>query len=164
MKAFEVFSKFLGMAIDSVEFLIDKAKILFSRIYGGEASIITSAPGRLNLGGEHCDYMGGYVFPFPTTLVGVVAGRKRPGKVILICTCYFQKCRVYSESFDESIEFECDENLKRGPKGEWGNYFKGICHYYLPEMPNKEIGFDVVFVSNVTIGGGISSSAAVEVG
>ena len=31
-------------------------------------------------------------------------------------------------------------------------------------MPNKEIGFDVVFVSNVTIGGGISSSAAVEVG
>ena len=78
---------FLGMAIDSVESLIDKAKTLFSRIYGGEASIITSAPGRLNLGGEHCDYMGGYVFPFPTTLVGVVAGRKNSGKVILSCVC-----------------------------------------------------------------------------
>ena len=61
------------------------------------------------------------------------------------------------------IEFDCDENLERGPKGEWGNYFKGICHYYLPDMSNGELGFDVVFVSNVTIGGGISSSAAVEV-
>lgn len=61
------------------------------------------------------------------------------------------------------IEFDCDENLKRGEKGEWGNYFKGVCHYYLPEMPDKQLGFDVVYISNVTIGGGISSSAAVEV-
>ena len=61
------------------------------------------------------------------------------------------------------IEFNCDESLERGPKGEWGNYFKGICHYYLPEMPDHMLGFDIVFISNVTIGGGISSSAAVEV-
>ena len=61
------------------------------------------------------------------------------------------------------IEFDCDENLQRGEKGEWGNYFKGVCHYYLPEMPNKQLGFDIVYISNVTIGGGISSSAAVEV-
>lgn len=39
------------------------------------------------------------------------------------------------------IEFDCDENLERGPKGEWGNYFKGICHFYLPDMPNGRVGF-----------------------
>lgn len=70
---------------------------------------------------------------------------------------------MYSESYKEMIEFNCDESLERGPKGEWGNYFKGICHFYLPEMPNHMLGFDIVFISNVTIGGGISSSAAVEV-
>ena len=62
------------------------------------------------------------------------------------------------------LEFDGDDSLKRGPKGEWGNYFKGVTHFYLPEMPNGYLGYDVVYVSNVTIGGGISSSAAVEVG
>ena len=71
---------------------------------------------------------------------------------------------MYSEYFDETIEFDCDEALERGPKGEWGNYYKGMCHFYLSEMPEKELGFDMVFISNVTIGGGIRSSAAVEVG
>lgn len=61
------------------------------------------------------------------------------------------------------IEYDCDDLLKRGPKGEWGNYFKGVSHFYLPEMPNGYLGYDVVYVSNVTMGGGISSSAAVEV-
>lgn len=70
---------------------------------------------------------------------------------------------MYSETFKELIQFDCDEFLVRGPKGEWGNYFKGICHYYLPDMPQGHLGFDLVFVSNVTMGGGISSSAAVEV-
>ena len=59
----------------------NRAKELFKAVYGAEAAIITSAPGRLNFGGEHCDYMGGYVLPFPTTLVGVIAGRKTEGKV-----------------------------------------------------------------------------------
>lgn len=69
------------MSTESIESLICRAKALFTTIFGGEATIVTSAPGRLNLGGEHCDYMGGYVFPFPTTLVGIVAGRKTEGKV-----------------------------------------------------------------------------------
>ena len=61
------------------------------------------------------------------------------------------------------IEFICDEKLVRGPKGEWSNYFKGVSYFYLPNMPEGHIGYDAVYLSNVTIGGGISSSAAVEV-
>ena len=61
------------------------------------------------------------------------------------------------------IEFDCDEKLVRGPKGEWSNYFKGVSYFYLPNMPEGHIGYDAVYLSNVTIGGGISSSAAVEV-
>ena len=70
------------MSSESVDSLISRSKCLFRRIFGGEAEIITSAPGRLNFGGEHCDYMGGYVLPFPTVLGGVVAGRKVEGKVL----------------------------------------------------------------------------------
>ena len=33
------------------------------------------------------------------------------------------------------IEFNCDEKLVRGPKGEWSNYFKGVSYFYLPNMP-----------------------------
>lgn len=82
---------------DSVQPLIERAKSIFKNLYGDEATIITSAPGRLNFGGEHCDYMGGYVLPFPTTLVGVVAGRPVPGKVI--CTkLFFCSDAVYTQS------------------------------------------------------------------
>ena len=69
------------METEAVQPLINRAKELFTKVFGGEAEIITSAPGRFNFGGEHCDYMGGYVLPFPTILVGVVAGRKVEGKV-----------------------------------------------------------------------------------
>ena len=69
------------METEAVKPLIDRAKELFTKVYGGEAEIITSAPGRLHFGGEHCDYMGGYVLPFPTILGGVVAGRRVEGKV-----------------------------------------------------------------------------------
>ena len=61
--------------------LVSHAKEVYTRVFGGQAEIITSAPGRLNFGGEHCDYMGGYVLPFPTVLRGVAAGRRVPGKV-----------------------------------------------------------------------------------
>ena len=61
--------------------LVSHAKEVYTRVFGGEAEIVTSAPGRLNFGGEHCDYMGGYVLPFPTVLRGVAAGRRVPGKV-----------------------------------------------------------------------------------
>lgn len=69
---------------ESAEMLIQHAKTLFKKVFGNEATIITSAPGRLNIGGEHCDYMGGYVIPFPTTLVGVVAGKRTEGKVTFL--------------------------------------------------------------------------------
>ena len=72
----------LNMSTESIESLVNRSKALFQKVFGSEATIVTSAPGRLNLGGEHCDYMGGYVFPFPTTLVGVVAGKRTEGKVI----------------------------------------------------------------------------------
>ena len=61
--------------------LVDHAVTVYQRVFGGEPEIITSAPGRLNFGGEHCDYMGGYVFPFPTVLRGVAAGKRVEGKV-----------------------------------------------------------------------------------
>ena len=74
------------MMLNSEEDLVSRAKKLFQSKFEREPTIITCAPGRINFGGEHCDYMGGYVLPFPTTLVGVAAGIPRPGKVIIRCT------------------------------------------------------------------------------
>lgn len=83
------------MSSESVSQLVERAKGLFTSLFGCDPDIITSAPGRLNFGGEHCDYMGGYVLPFPTVLVGVVVGKKRSGKVgalILVLKCSVAVC------------------------------------------------------------------------
>lgn len=82
------------MSNDTIDSLISRSKQLFSSIFGSDATIVTSAPGRLNFGGEHCDYMGGYVLPFPTTLVGVIAGRKTEGKVGDLCEDYAPSAAV----------------------------------------------------------------------
>ena len=66
-----------------VKDLVPHAIGVYTRVFGGQPEIVTSAPGRLNFGGEHCDYMGGYVLPFATVLRGVAAGRKVEGKVMM---------------------------------------------------------------------------------
>ena len=93
------------MEAEAVQPLINRAKELFTKVFGGEAEIITSAPGRLNFGGEHCDYMGGYVLPFPTILVGVVAGRKVEGKVFfnLIVVTIALPCLLGVFSADDRV-------------------------------------------------------------
>lgn len=74
----------LSMTDIPVKDLVPHAVEVYTRIFGGQPEIVTSAPGRLNFGGEHCDYMGGYVLPFATVLRGVAAGRKVEGKVITL--------------------------------------------------------------------------------
>ena len=61
------------------QFTIDELKKQFLDIYGGDEKDLRvfSAPGRVNLIGEHTDYNGGFVFPAALTMNTTIIARKR---------------------------------------------------------------------------------------
>jgi galactokinase len=110
------------------------------------------APGRVNLIGEHTDYNDGFVLPFALPFKTVIVGSIAQGTT---------QSNVVSASFDlSSAVFEINDNLKKGDP-EWADYIKGTIFQYLNELP-KGLAINAVICSNIPIGSGLSSSAALE--
>ncbi len=111
---------------------------------------VARAPGRVNLIGEHTDYNDGFVLP---AAVGqsawAVAQRRTDSKII-----------IYSATIDEKIEFDLVA-LKFDPNHGWANYPKGVLHT-LQNRGWKLEGLQLYLESDVPLGGGMSSSAALE--
>ncbi|MBN2334871.1 galactokinase [Candidatus Bathyarchaeota archaeon] len=116
-------------------------------IYGGEAEVY-SAPGRVNLIGEHTDYNDGYVLPTPIDRrIWVAASPRRDEKV-----------RVHAADFDESTEFSL-RGIRRDPRHGWVNYVQGVAKALMDEGYSLG-GTDMVVKGDVPLGAGLSSSAA----
>jgi len=136
--------------IPAIKSLVDRASSLFRKTFGGEPEVAALAPGRVNLIGEHTDYNNGWVLPMALPLVTVIVGRKRQDRT----------CRIRSSALAGfTVEFNLD-NLEPGEPA-WANYVKGVVHHY--HAPSSLSGFDACIVSSVPLGGGLSSSAALEV-
>lgn len=136
-----------------LEQLEQRGRLLFKKTFpdAGEPCIVAHAPGRVNLIGEHTDYNDGFVLPLALEMQTVVVGSKN-GK---------DKCRIASEAFEGLVEFEPNKDLKPGDPL-WSNYIKGVVVNFLRngyQVP----AFDAVVVSEVPVGGGVSSSASLEV-
>jgi galactokinase len=107
------------------------------------------APGRANLIGEHTDYSGGFVLPVALELATYVAGRAREGVVSL-------------RSLDEPGHVEVDPLTGDGSWEGWGAYGAAVVRALLDEGVEVR-GFEGVVASDVPIGAGLSSSAALEI-
>jgi galactokinase len=122
----------------------------FVQRYGTTPQIFR-APGRVNLIGEHTDYNDGFVMPVAIQFYAYVA----------IAPRLEQRIRVHSRNFGESAEFSLAENGE-GPKGHWSDYVRGVARvlrgYGIPVS-----GADMMIGSEVPVGSGLSSSAAIEV-
>jgi galactokinase len=134
-------------------------KALFASAFGGPADIVVAAPGRVNLIGEHTDYNEGYVMPFCIGRYTVVVARKVKGSTT---------CRVVSSNAGGGAvaQFPGDASLKpcaRGAPDSWTNYMRGVVAQYLPLIAGQTCGFEAAVVSTVPLGGGLSSSASLEV-
>lgn len=110
-----------------------------------------SAPGRVNLIGEHLDYNGGPVLPIAIDRRTEVKARLRDD----------DRVRVWTDGGDGSVEFGVD--VSPGEVDGWGAYVAGVV-WSLRESGHPIPGADVVINSDVPIGAGLSSSAALECG
>ena len=120
----------------------------FKSLFGDKYMVYTS-PGRVNLIGEHTDYNGGFVFPGAIDK-GIYAAINPNGTDIV---------RAYSVDYEGQVEFSMNED--DAPQESWARYIFGVCR----EMKKRGFepkGFDTVFVGDVPLGAGMSSSAALE--
>lgn len=114
---------------------------------------VWAAPGRVNLIGEHIDYAGGASIPFALEQNTAVAVRPRTDGAI----------RIASE-FDGSVQQACVplSSVKPGHPADWSGYVAGAIWAAVEADLLRCDGLDVAIVSDVPVGSGLSSSAALE--
>ena len=117
------------------------------------SSITIFSPGRINLIGEHIDYSGGYVMPAAINKYIVLSLRRNSTPSIV---------RLYNKSFSE--EHMIDLNNMRIPKTNWLKYIVGVIYEIQKIHPLKISGFDCTIQSDLSMGAGLGSSAALECG
>ncbi|MER6755716.1 galactokinase [Micromonospora echinofusca] len=128
-----------------------RATAAFRSAYGEPPAGRWAAPGRANLIGEHTDYNDGFVLPFALPLRTVVAAAPQPGDT----------WTVRSELTGETITFGAGEVAGPGRVTGWGAYVAGVV-WALREAGHAVPGARLAIASDVPLGAGLSSSAALE--
>lgn len=129
--------------------LTDQAADAFRTLTGTDPVGVWSGPGRINLIGEHTDYNDGFVLPFALPQAAFLAASPRTDG----------RWRLRSVDLDDTVELGPDE-LVPGTPG-WHSYLAGVV-WALREAGHEVGGADLVLTSDVPLGAGLSSSAAIE--
>ncbi|RZU73175.1 galactokinase [Micromonospora kangleipakensis] len=129
----------------------ERATAGFRQRYGTEPAGRWAAPGRVNLIGEHTDYNDGFVLPFALPLRTVVAAAPQDG----------ERWTVWSELADSPVEFGAAEADQRGRVTGWAAYVAGVV-WALRAAGHRVPGARLAIASDVPVGSGLSSSAAIE--
>ncbi|GAA1149803.1 galactokinase [Nesterenkonia lutea] len=122
----------------------------FQQAYARPCAGIWAAPGRVNLIGEHTDYNGGFVLPFALPQTSRVAAALRTDRMV----------HVRSLLNGETAEFSLDGLVPGAVEG-WAAYAAGML-WSLEQAGHLLPGLDLLIDSEVPIGAGLSSSAALE--
>jgi galactokinase len=125
----------------------------FATHYGYEPVGVWSAPGRVNLIGEHTDYNGGLVLPFAIDRRTWCAVGDRDDRVV----------RVSSTLTHETVQVSLD-GLDPDQLSGWSAYVLGVIWALTAEGIDltSRSGLDILLTSDVPLGAGLSSSAAIE--
>jgi galactokinase len=130
----------------------EEAASAFDALFAGPPAVVASAPGRVNLIGEHTDYNGGFVLPIATPQETTIAMRRRGDGLV-----HAWSRDVGDE--DAWTEFRLGEETRRG---HWSDYVAGVTASLRESQVTVE-GFDARIASDLPLGGGLSSSASLEV-
>jgi galactokinase len=128
---------------------VDVTEVIAQRT-GGPADGVWSAPGRVNLIGEHTDYNEGLCLPLALPLRTRVAASRRDDDLVVMS----------SEGFGRVLRVDLGQVGPGRPKG-WAAYVAGVL-WALRQAGHDVGGMDLAFASDVPSGAGLSSSAALE--
>lgn len=130
---------------------------IFKGHFGKTPALLVRAPGRVNLLGEHVDYNDGPVLPAAIDRAVFLAATSTSNEIITL----------YAKDFDDQVSFslqsleaKCDIHNKPLPK--WAYYPAGVA-WSLKKAGLEVSGLQAAYSSDIPIGSGLSSSAAVEV-
>lgn len=123
----------------------------FENAFGEKAEDLFTAAGRINLIGEHVDYCGGKVFPAALNLRCNIYAKRRGGNAVRMA---FRGINGIVELNTSKLDGYKDLKI--------GNYQAGVA-YFLQQKGVEIVGCDLYYDCTVPFGGGLSSSAAIEV-
>src|ERR1035437_3655160 len=135
----------------SLDLMMDRTSELFRRCFGHAPRWIVAAPGRVNLIGEHTDYNDGFVLPMAIERYIVIAGDTNTKREVTL----------HSVTPGETATFNIRPKVEPGAPS-WSNYVRGVIAGF-QKSGKKLPAFDAVIESNLPYGGGLASSAALEV-
>ncbi len=141
----------------------DAAHALFVEVTGSAPDGLWSAPGRVNLIGEHTDYNDGFVLPFaiPHRTVAAV-GRRQDDRIRVASTFADEPVEVALSELDELFpSVRPDQGPAELRVPEWAAYPLGVA-WALRLAGATGTGVDIAIASDVPVGAGLSSSAAIE--
>ena len=136
---------------------VEAARTAFIDKYGEEPDGVWSAPGRLNLLGEYIDFLGGSCMPMPLPYRTYVAGKLRTDGVL-------RAASLQMPGDDRTVVIR---EIAPGTIKGWFTYVAGVA-WAMNREGGKDIalphqfGADLLISSQVPVGGGLSSSAAIE--
>jgi galactokinase len=132
--------------------LAAQVALQFFQKFGRPPRWLAAAPGRVNVIGEHTDYNDGFVLPMAIERYTVMAADSSSSS---------SSCSFFDAHFKETASIDVSGPVTKGqPK--WSNYIRGV----MAGFQQRDVtipALDVAFLSNVPLGGGLSSSAALEV-
>jgi galactokinase len=135
----------------SLDLMMERTSEFFRRCFGHAPRWVVAAPGRVNLIGEHTDYNEGFVLPMAIERYILIAGSTNPGPEVTL----------HSVTPGETATFSIRPKVEPGEPG-WSNYLRGVIAGF-QKLGKKFPAFDAVIESNLPFGGGLASSAALEV-
>jgi galactokinase len=124
---------------------------LFAKCFGHAPRWMVAAPGRVNLIGEHTDYNEGFALPMAIERYMLIAADRNSDQEVIL----------HSNTTGETATFSVRSPISRGEPG-WSNYVRGVVAGF-QQRGKKVGGFDAVIESTLPYGGGVASSAALEV-
>jgi galactokinase len=135
----------------SLDLMAERTAELYAKCFGHAPRWIAAAPGRVNLIGEHTDYNQGLVLPMAIERYTVFAGDKNGSREVVL----------HSMTTGDTATFALRGLAPGNPA--WSNYVRGVTANFKAVVP-KLGGFQAAIDSTVPSSGGLSSSAALEVG
>ena len=138
---------------------INSLLAVFRQAFHSDPAILVRAPGRVNLIGEHTDYNDGFVLPSAIDREVMIAASKCDSRLASIVSLDFDQAATFRIT---DLEPGSDSGWLAHPAPRWAAYPAGVA-WSLQDAGFHVSGIDAAFTSNIPIGSGLSSSAAIEV-